>query len=71
MASTREAGNIEVHEAYEYASPSTGVDPANARWDPGFNADFTTASSPGHTSYAHLRPAQAGQEMGRARRTLR
>jgi type II secretory pathway pseudopilin PulG len=46
---------IEAYEDYETESQTAAVDPENALWDPGFNADFT-AEGGGNFSYAHLIP---------------
>jgi prepilin-type processing-associated H-X9-DG protein len=41
---------------YQYSSPATATDSANALWDPAFNADFTRTDAKGNLSYAHLLP---------------
>ncbi len=50
-----ERGNIEADGDYQYSNPSTAQRPAEALWDPAFNADFT-GTAPGNLSWALRRP---------------
>ncbi|MBL8990828.1 MAG: hypothetical protein JNJ48_04520 [Phycisphaerae bacterium] len=47
---------IKAHGGYAYTDPASAVKPAEALWDPSFNADFTGDKS-AHNSYAHLQPS--------------
>ena len=44
-----------------YDAPKAAVNPANALWDPAFNADFTGGKT-GNDSYAHVQPAGARKD---------
>lgn len=48
---------IEVDTDYQLNNPGAAVRPADALWDPAFNADFTDPTRKGNLSYAHLLPA--------------
>lgn len=48
--------NIKVDKRYEFNHPKSAVRPANALWDPGFNADFTKGQI-ANNSFAHLQPS--------------
>jgi hypothetical protein len=43
---------------YSYSEPKAAVDPVKSLWDPGFRADFTSATG-GNFSYAHLMPSHS------------
>lgn len=47
---------IKPFDTFEAFEPKAAVKPANALWDPAFNADFTGEKDAG-LSYAHLQPA--------------
>lgn len=46
--------NIRPDNDFAMTNPPAAVRPADALWDPAFNADFTDPTKPGNMSYAHL-----------------
>jgi hypothetical protein len=48
--------SIRVDGDYEYTNPKRAVNPADALWDPAFNADFTGGRT-GNLSFSHLQPS--------------
>jgi type II secretory pathway pseudopilin PulG len=50
--------NIRIDNAFAFTAPPTAANPAKALWDPGFNADFSTANPARMAgfSYAHQMP---------------
>ncbi len=58
LLSTDESNpNIEIDTDHQLSNPAAAVRPADALWDPAFNADFTDPNRKGNLSYAHLLPA--------------